>query len=361
MIAQKVSYNLGMHREKAVIFIAFDKDMALINRVKKLVGCRWSNSTKKWYVPDNEYYRNLFKLEQKVELFRSGDRIGQINRPHLIRFVETLQLKGYSENTVRTYRNELTQFLILLKDRNVLDCDETNVRNYFLYCINELKLSENTMHSRTNAIKFFFEKVLHRKKFFFEIHRQKKEKKLPKVIHSADIKRIFDLTENLKHNTMLKISYGMGLRVSEVVNLKISDIDSKQMLVLLERAKGKKDRYVNLPESLLVQLRLYYKEYKPKEYLFEGQYGGQYSIRSAQMVFKQAMVRSGLNKVVSFHSLRHSFATHLLEQGTDIRFIQDLLGHNDIKTTLLYTHVSDTSIRKIKSPLDRIYDGEDLK
>ena len=282
-------------------------------------------------------------------------KIDDINKPHLLRFIETLQLKGYSANTIRTYQNELSQFLFLLKDRDALLCDETNVRNYFLYCINELKLSENTMHSRMNAVKFFFEKVLHREKFFFEIHRQKKEKKLPKVIHSSDIKLVFDKTTNLKHNTMLKLSYGMGLRVSEVVNLKISDIDSKQMLVLLERAKGKKDRYVNLPESILAQLRTYFIEYKPKVYLFEGLYGGQYSSRSAQAVFKQAMIRANLNKVVSFHSLRHSYATHLLENGTDIRFIQDLLGHNDIKTTLLYTQVSDSSIRKIESPLDKIY------
>ena len=355
MISQKIDFSFGLHREKPVIFISFKIDAALIAWVKNLVGSRWSNTNKKWYVIDNEYYRNLFSLPQKTEGKRALAKIAEINRPHLQRFIETLQLKGYSANTIRTYQNEFSQFLFILKDRDVLLCDETNLRNYFLYCINELKLSENSMHSRTNALKFFFEKVLYREKFFFEIHRQKKEKKLPKVIHARDIKLIFDNTTNLKHNTMLKLSYGMGLRVSEVINLKISDIDSKQMLVLLERAKGKKDRYVNLPESILVQLRAYFKEYRPKEYLFEGKYGGQYSSRSAQAVFKQAMLRAGLNKVVSFHSLRHSYATHLLENGTDIRFIQDLLGHNDIKTTLLYTQVSDSSIRKIESPLDKIY------
>lgn len=355
MIDQKIDYSLGFHREKAVVFIGFKKDAELVAWVKTLVGRQWSNSNKKWYVPDNDYYRDLFALPQKNEGKRAMSKIADINKPHLTRYIETLQLKGYSANTIRTYQNELSQFLFLLKDRDVLLCDETNVRNYFLYCINELKLSENTMHSRMNAIKFFFEKVLHREKFFFEIHRQKKEKKLPKVIHSSDIKLVFDKTTNLKHNTMLKLSYGMGLRVSEVINLKISDIDSKQMLVLLERAKGKKDRYVNLPESILAQLRTYFIEYKPKVYLFEGLYGGQYSSRSAQAVFKQAMIRANLNKVVSFHSLRHSYATHLLENGTDIRFIQDLLGHNDIKTTLLYTQVSDSSIRKIESPLDKIY------
>jgi site-specific recombinase XerD len=153
---------------------------------------------------------------------------------------------------------------------------------------------------------------------------------------------------------MLKICYGAGLRVSEIVNLKITDIDSKNMQLFIEKAKGKKDRYVNLPESILEQLRAYYKEYKPKEYLFEGQYGGKYSARSAQKVFQNAMEKAKINKSVGIHGLRHSFATHLLEAGTDIRFIQELLGHKDIKTTLLYTHVTNNSIKNIKSPLDKI-------
>ena len=153
---------------------------------------------------------------------------------------------------------------------------------------------------------------------------------------------------------MLKLCYGLGLRVSEIINLKITDIDSKSMQVLIERAKGKKDRYVNLPQSILEQVRYYFVEYKPKVYLFEGQYGGQYSSRSAQQVFKNALLKKKINKKLGIHSLRHSFATHLLEQGTDIRFIQELLGHSNIKTTLLYTEVSDKSIRKIVSPLDKL-------
>ncbi len=146
----------------------------------------------------------------------------------------------------------------------------------------------------------------------------------------------------------------MGLRVSEIINLKITDIDSKNMQAFIERAKGKKDRYVNLPDTILGQLRAYFLEYKPKKYLFEGQYGDQYSTRSAQNVFAEALKKAKINKEVGIHGLRHSFATHLLEAGTDIAFIQELLGHKDIKTTLRYTHVSKQSIKKIKSPLDNI-------
>ena len=146
----------------------------------------------------------------------------------------------------------------------------------------------------------------------------------------------------------------MGLRVSEVINVKIKDIDSKNKQVFIERAKGKKDRYANLPESILEQLRTYYKTYKPKKYLFEGQAGDQYSTRSVQQVFKASLRKAKINKDIGIHGLRHSFATHLLENGTDIRFIQELLGHNDINTTLRYTHVSTKSLKNVKSPLDNM-------
>lgn len=189
---------------------------------------------------------------------------------------------------------------------------------------------------------------------FFDIPRPKKQLILPKTLSVQEIKRLFRVTKNPKHLLMLKLCYGMGLRVSEIVNLKVSDIDSDRMQVLIQRAKGKKDRYVNLPKSVLESLREYYKIYKPKEYLFKGQYGGAYAKRSAQAVFKEAMQKAKINKQIGIHGLRHSYATHLLEMGTDISLIQKLLGHNNLKTTLLYTHVSDKNLAKVKSPLDNL-------
>ena len=353
-----VTYSLGTHRDQKVIFIHFDYDVVLQNRVKSLVGSKWSQTNKAWYVPDNETYRIQFGLAEKSEWEKiSGFSLSKISPENILalnRFVETLQLKAYSPNTMRTYRAEFCQLLYALKDVFVDDCDAEKIRSYMLYCTNHLKLTENTLHSRLNAIKFYFEKVLHRERFTYDIPRPKKPSKLPKVINAQDIKNLLEKTANLKHNTMLKLCYGMGLRVSEIVNLKIIDIDSKNKTVFVERAKGKKDRYVNLPESVLAQLRDYYLEYKPKVYLFEGQYGGAYSTRSIQIIFKDALTRAGINKPVGVHSLRHSYATHLLENGTDIRFIQELLGHSDIKTTFIYTQVSDPVVRKIESPLDRL-------
>ncbi|WP_310557181.1 tyrosine-type recombinase/integrase [Flavobacterium sp.] len=349
-----IAYKPGIHREQNVIFLCFDYDKETVKEIKSWTGCQWSQSNRCWYVPDVVAYRIRFGLE--IPSYESSflSKICMVNRPAFGRFVETLQLKGYSPNTLRTYMNEFGQLLFSLKNNSVNHCDSERIRSYMLYCINDLRLTENTLHSRLNAIKFYFEKVLGKENFFIDIPRPKKHSQLPKVIAVGDLKRLFDLTANLKHNTLLKLSYGMGLRVSEIVNLKVCDIDSKTMQVFVERAKGKKDRYVNLPESILLQLRAYFVEYKPKEFLFEGQYGGKYSARSAQQIFKDALLKAGIRKSVGIHSLRHSFATHLLDNGTDVRFIQELLGHKDIRTTLLYTNVSDGSLRKIKSPLDDI-------
>ncbi|MFM9838281.1 MAG: tyrosine-type recombinase/integrase [Cyclobacteriaceae bacterium] len=343
-----------VHKGQKRIAIYFEKNAEAIKRIKLLPGARWSATLKAWHLPDVPTYRKKFGLPLQAIGKEVWSQIHPINQPAFTKLVEMLQLKAYSQSTLTTYSNEFAQLLYLLKDKNVTDLNATQLRSYFLYCINKLKLSENTLHSRLNAIKFYFEQVLKRERFFIEIPRPKKPSILPKVITAQDIKKLFAVTANLKHNTMLKLCYGMGLRVSEIVNLKVQDIDSKAMQVFVERAKGKKDRYANLPASLLEQLREYYKEYKPKKFLFEGQYGDQYSTRSAQQVFKDALVKANINKAIGIHGLRHSFATHLLENGTDVTFIQQLLGHNDIKTTMRYTHVSQKSLRNIKSPLDNM-------
>lgn len=342
------------HRNKPVIFIYFVYDQKLDAQVRKLIGVKWSRSKKTWYVPDNQQYRKQFGLQLKPCGKEVLLHIHPCNQPALQLLIETLQLKAYSESTVRTYRNEFAQLLYVLKSVDVNTLEGIKLRSYFLYCTNTLKLSENTLHSCINAIKFYFEQVLHKVKLFFEIPRPKKPLQLPKTISARDIKKLFEVTQNVKHNLMLKICYGMGLRVSEVVNIKITDIDSNTMQVFIERAKGKKDRYANLPESILEQLRGYYKLHKPQKYLFEGLQGEQYSIRSVQQVFKNAMKKAGINKVIGIHGLRHSFATHLLENGTDIKFIQELLGHNDIKTTMRYIHVSEQQLKNVKSPLDNL-------
>lgn len=347
-------YEPGTLRDEAVIFIRFPYEPKLIEHVRQLVGVRWSKSQKAWYVRDNDHYRMLFNLPPRESGKAALAKVSETNRPALERFIETIRLKGYSPNTENTYRNEFAQLLAILGDVHVDTLTPERLRSYMLYCTTELKLSEAMLHSRLNAIKFYFEKVLKQETFFADIPRPKKHSTLPKHISPRDVKKLFENTPNLKHNTMLKLCYGMGLRVSEIIGIKVTHIDSGNMQVLIERGKGKKDRYVNLPESILTQLREYFKEYKPKQYLFEGQYGGQYTTRSAQKVFKDAMKRAKINKEVGIHGLRHSYATHLMEAGTDIGYIQKLLGHSDIRTTLIYAKVTDRDVKKIKSPLDNL-------
>ncbi len=353
-MAARVSYELDVHEGKDVILIKFPYDKELVEQVKKLVGVKWSQSKKAWYVLDTSQYREKFGMEEKVIGKEAITRIHEINKSNFQNYVDLLYLKGYSTNTIRTYTVEFSQLLYLLKEKNINELTTEQLKSYLLYCLQTLKLSENQVHNRINAIKFYFEKVLKRPTIVFEIPRPKKPLLLPKVIHIEDVAKMIKQTQNIKHKTMLMLVYGMGLRVSEIVKLEITDIDSKNMQVHIRGAKGKKDRYANLPETVLPFLRNYYKAYKPKKYLFEGQYGEQYSRRSAQQVFKQSLERANINKNIGIHGLRHSFATHLLEQGTDISYIQKLLGHNNIKTTLIYAHVGKKDVKAIKSPIDQI-------
>ena len=288
-------------------------------------------------------------------------KLSKENLEALQTFVEQLKLKAYSPSTIKTYRNEFLQLLQLLKNKTVNELTTDDLRRYFVYCFEKRKLTENTLHSRINAIKFYFEQVLKRDKFFWEIPRPKKPFQLPKVLDEKELERMFAAITNLKHKALLFTAYSAGLRVSEVVGLKISDIDSNRMQIRIENAKGKKDRYVGLNILLLDVLRAYLKKVKPgpTKYLFEGETAGiRYTSRSAQLVFHQARRKAGIRKEVSFHALRHSFATQLLEKGVDIRYIKDLLGHFSIKTTERYLHVKKEDLISIINPLDELYKGK---
>ena len=349
----QIQFLAGTHRTKSVIWCKFAKNDALLKQFKQQFSfCHWSNTHKCWYIADSVELRKQVGLPPKDALLQWLTKVHATNQPALQNMANHLKLKAYSPNTSKVYLGEFMQLLLILKHHPVNDLTPDRLKAYLLYCINDLKLSETHVHSRINALKFYYEQVLNKEKFFFEIPRPKSRSTLPKVLDAKDIKKLFDVTLNPKHKLMLQLCYGMGLRVSEVVQLKITDIDSQRMQVLIDNAKGKKDRYVNLPQSVLTLLRSYYLAYKPKLYLFEGQYGGQYSIRSVQAVFKNGMRLAKINKLVGIHSLRHSYATHLLEHGTDMVFIQTLLGHKDMKTTMLYAQVGKKEIKKVKSPLD---------
>lgn len=351
----KYKFTPGQHRDKDVIFIQFTYSVQLKDALKsRFPPVKWSNTKKMWYLADLPSVRKALNVKPVDTVNKKIKEIHPVNQSAYMRMYEILQLKNYSENTKRIYLSEFYHLLSLLDDYDVSDLNPKRLKDYFLYCIKDEKMRERKLNGKINAIKFYFEQVLNRPKMFFDIPRPKKPLTLPKMLSKSEVKKLFNVTTNIKHKMALKLCYGMGLRVSEVVNLKLLDIDSKRMVVHVRGAKGKKDRYVPLPKSILPDLREYYISYKPKEFLFEGRYGGMYAKSSLQQVFKLGMRKANIKKQIGIHGLRHSYATHLLESGADMRFIQELLGHNSIKTTQVYTKVTPRSISKIKSPLDTL-------
>ena len=270
-------------------------------------------------------------------------------------FTDQLTLKRYSENTIVVYKEQILRFFKYYSKKNPTELSDEDVKEYMLFLLNEKEISFSLQKQVISAIKFYFEKILRRetKKYYFEIPKSK-EQKLPIILSKREVKQIINSTNNLKHKTILSTIYSAGLRLSELVNLKIADIDSERKLLYVRGGKGKKDRTTILSIELLVLLRKYFKDFKPNVWLFEGLNGEQYSKKSVQKIFYTALEKSNIDKKVSVHSLRHSFATHLLEQGEDLRYIQKILGHKSSKTTEIYTHITKRGIGKITSPLDSL-------
>lgn len=386
---QTITLKPVTHRGNECIGIYFESDTVLNNIIRKIPGIRWSKTLDCWWMLLSR--SNYYKLEETltgkaiidskpllqgykkqvtniapipaarrsppIKQSNSADGIHQVNRHVLPALEQHLRLKAYSPSTIRTYMNEVQQFLQTIKAKPADEFTTQRLKDYLQYCFDKLQLSENTLHSRINALKFYFEQVLRKEKFFWEIPRPKKAVQLPKVFSQDDIAAIINSVSNKKHKVMLMLAYSAGLRVSEVVDIKTFQIDSQRMTIFIHSAKGKKDRMVTLSPVLLVMLRDYASEYKPdkRSYLFEGQKKGiPYSTRSLQEVLQAAKAKAGVMKPGSVHSLRHSFATHLVERGTDVTMIQKLLGHNDLKTTLRYLHTSNKDLLKIMSPLDEL-------
>jgi site-specific recombinase XerD len=300
----------------------------------------------------------------RVVAIYKGGKIHSANAHVIPAMEQHLKLKTYSPSTIKTYLGEMTQLLVLIKNIPADDLTPEHLKRYLVHCYEKLKLTENTLHSRINSMKYYYEQVLHREKFFWEIPRPKKPLQLPKLLNEAELTKLFNALPNKKHKAMLFTAYSSGLRVSEIVNLKLTDIDSKRMQILVRLAKGKKDRYVNLSPLLLDILRKYIQEYKPrpKVYLFESEQSlTSYPSRTIQQIFYNAKHKAGIRKEVGIHSLRHSFATHLLDKGTDIKYIKDLLGHFSIKTTERYLHVSKKQLVNIISPFDDLWKKNELE
>ncbi|MBK9938686.1 MAG: tyrosine-type recombinase/integrase [Chitinophagaceae bacterium] len=360
---KKVTLKPLYHKNQECIGIYFENTTVLNGAIRKNAGAKWSQTNKCWYIPlSKENYNKLFfALKGKAAIEQSalheylaakkkkvapaktsvtakpvtpamllpttskkqvtvykGGKIQAVNAHVIPAMEQHLKLKAYSPSTIKTYLGEMTQLLTILKTIPADDLTPELLKRYLIYCYEKLKLTENTLHSRINAMKFYYEQVLKRDKFFWEIPRPKKPFLLPKLLNETELTNLFNALANKKHKAMLFTAYSSGLRVSEIVNLKISDIDSKRMQILVQRAKGKKDRYVNLSPLVLDILRKYIQEYKPrpKVYLFESeQTFTAYPTRTVQQIFTNAKHKAGIRKEVGIHSLRHSLSASYLNSS----------------------------------------------
>ncbi|PWA04055.1 site-specific tyrosine recombinase/integron integrase [Flavobacterium psychrotolerans] len=336
------------HRGESRIAVYFEKDADLIARIKNIDGSRWSQQMSVWHLPDTVENRIRFQLTPLADRLPSMEGIAQIER-----FKQWLRSKRYSESTLKTYTEALKSFLVFYREKPVSEITNEDVVFYNNEYILKNNLSASYQNQIVNAIKLFFKTVQEKKIELDKIHRPKRAKVLPNVLSKEEVKLILNAHSNVKHKMMLSLIYSCGLRCGELLALQPVHIDSKRNLVMLKNSKGKKDRIAPLSPKILEMLRDYYKDYRPTTYLFEGQKAGApYDARSLQLILKQALQKTGISKPVTLHWLRHSFATHLLESGTDLRYIQELLGHSSSKTTEIYTHVSTKSIQHIKSPFD---------
>ena len=264
-----------------------------------------------------------------------------------------LQLKGITPRTQKDYLREVSN-LAKYFNKSPEELGEKEVKEYLVHLLKDRKLSGGTYKYYVSGIKFLYRTTLKREEVVDTIRYPKSKRKLPVILSLSEVEALFSVTENLKHKAILMITYSSGLRISEAARLKITDIDSKRMMVRVQQGKGGKDRYSILSNTALECLRQYWRKYHPKDWLFEGQKNNEHiSISSIRQVFLDAKKRAGITKPASVHTLRHSFATHLIEAGTSLHHVQLLLGHRSPNTTTVYLHVSRLNLARVTSPLDK--------
>lgn len=338
------------HKGQDRIAIYFSYNANLLAKVRQIDGAKWSQTLRCWHIPSTPETRSLFKLN-----------VNDVPLPHsefhsyMDTFTNWLKSKRYSANTIKTYTEALQVFFSYYQGRSPLEISNDDIIAFNNRYILARKLSSSYQNQFVNAIKLFYRCTEFRNLDLDLIHRPKRVRTLPNVLSKQEVKSLLDSCKNVKHKMMLSLIYACGLRRSELLHLEPRDILSDRNLLHIRNSKGNKDRVVPLPFSIIEQLRAYYKSYRPAQYLFEGQKKGErYSEKSLQLVFKQSLVRAKIQKPATLHWLRHSYATHLLESGTDLRYIQELLGHKSSRTTEIYTHVSTNQLQNIRSPFDSL-------
>lgn len=356
------------------IGLKYYPDHVIQKLIKTLPDVRWSEEYSMVYVPNSKERldsvfatfrgiawvdcRHFFGKNQRgnnpaVKLERKVKSIDNPLPNCPKEYIQKLELNKYSVNTAKIYIHYFEVFMGHFQDRKLLEINERDILEYMQGLVH-LGKSDTYINQMINAIKFYYEVVLGMPNRFYAIDRPRRTEKLPAVISKEEVKQLIDAIENIKHKCIVQLLYSSGLRRAELLNLKPEHIDSKRMVIKVIHGKGGKDRLTLLSPLLLENLRRYYKAYHPKEYLFEGARGGQYSTTSVRHILNKATKRAGIKQRITPHTLRHCFATHLLEANTDLRYIQSLLGHGSTKTTEIYTRVATTAISQISNPLDNL-------
>ncbi len=373
-------------KESDQLLVEFE-DLSLNRFISQIPERRFSRSRKGWLVPNTR--QNVSKIGQlfgkenclfakeiilqyrpnisvkEIEKYFVRIRKPWVNTPSyreenahpiIIALHKHMQLRNYSYKTIGNYRSQLIRMIHYFSPKYLNDISQSEFETYLYYLVTKRKLSGASLNVVINAYKYYRENILgFPRTVYFETPKILKAQPLPQVLSQQEILLILENTKSLKYKAIFSLIYSTGIRLSEASRLKISHINKYEKTIFIKNGKGKKDRYVILSENILDLLRTYFKEYRPKVYLFEDEYDFEaISERSIQKVFAGVIKQCKINKHVGIHSLRHSFATHLLESGTDIRYIQELLGHSDIKTTMRYTHVSSQALKQVMSPFDHL-------
>jgi integrase/recombinase XerD len=383
---ERIKLESATHRDQKIILIQFEKNDAIVTTLRaNFKTFTWSKTFSSWYiVRSSDFLNQFFKCFRgkffidygavaKVQLIntlnakslssvihneraKSKPILAPLNETQtkaIEQFVGYLKSIRYAENTIGTYSDAVKIFFRFFSDRTIDSLEASDITFFNNNYILKYGYSASYQNQVVNAIKLFFRVVQNTKMEIESIERPRREHRLPNVLSKEEVKLILQSLENKKHVAMLSLIYACGLRRSELLSLSLKDIHSDRNLLIINQSKGKKDRVVPISDKLILLLREYYLQYKPKKWLFEGQLPfSQYSERSLELVLKKSVTIANIKKPVTLHWLRHSYATHLMESGTDLRFIQELLGHKSSKTTEIYTHVSTKSIQQIKSPFD---------
>jgi len=331
--------------------IPYEKEQ--VERLKTIRGARWNPEERLWTVPKEA----VTMEELKEKLCIPAIMPNAMEKP-VEALIKTLRLKGYSNRTIKSYKGHVQQYLLYCKGIERDSKTSVTVNDYLFYCLEVKKCSHAFANQAVNAIKHYL-KIIGSETQTLDLIRPKRDNPLPKVLSGQEILRILNVLPNRKHRLLLSITYASGLRVSEVCQLKIEDVSFERKALRVTQGKGRKDRMSLLSDQCAKLLKEYLNEYKPDYWIFESPEPGDHiTERTAQRVFKNALEAAGIRKSVGIHCLRHSFATHLLENGTDLRYIQELLGHQSSKTTEIYTHVTTKDLCRISSPLDRLIGSE---